>query len=359
MLPIWMREPDPRIYLSNNYVVLDFETTNLDKGDPRNPANRIVMSCFKLGGAHPDYDGNPKVIWGNEFRQGKLLEAIDKADFIVAHNTKFELQWLTRCGLKLHRVLPYDTLLGKYVEDGNRIRPRDLNSVAAHFGLGNKTSSVDRMIKGGVCPSTIPRSLLQTYCIQDVVLTEQVFLKQRVKLLNDNLLPVAFTRNIFTPVLADTEMNGMQLDTELVQDYYTEYTRVHADVLKELNTFAEGINWKSNNQVAEFIYGDLGFTELTQYGVPIRNKPNKAFPEGLPKVDQATLLALKATNQKQKRFTKLYAKNAKLEKSIGTYLTLFKEICDSRGGMLLGKFNQAVTQTHRLSSSQPRHNWAV
>lgn len=353
MIPIWMREPDPDIYMSDNYVVLDFETTNINKGDPRHSDNRIVMSCYKLGEAHPDYDGTAKVIWGNEFRQAKLLDVIERADYIVCHNTKFEIQWLMRCGLKPHRVLPYDTLLGKYVEDGNRIRPRDLNSVAAHFGLGSKTSSVDRMIKGGVCPSEIPRSLLQTYGAQDVILTEQVFLLQRERLFQEELLPIAFTRNIFTPVLADVEMNGMQLDEDLVQDYYREFTRVHATVLQELNTFAEGINWKSPNQVAGFVYGELGFSELTKDGKPIRNKANKAFPEGLPKTDKDTLLALKATNKKQKRFTELFAKNSKLEKSITTYLKLFKETCEEKGGRLLGKFNQAVTQTHRLSSSQP------
>lgn len=353
MLPDWLINPNPEIFLSDNYLVLDFETTNLGKGDARIASNSLLMSCFKVGPAHPQYDGELKVIWGNQFHQDTLLEYIEQADFIVAHNTKFELQWLSRCGLQLQKVLPYDTLLGKYVEDGNRIRPRDLNSVAAHYGLGSKKTSVSAMIHGGVCPSQIPRSLLQRYCIEDVALTEQVLLRQRKFLKDEGLLPVTFTRNIFTPVLADIEMNGMQLDVDDVEDYYLEFTKVHSDVLRELNTFANGINWKSNNQVATFVYGELGFTEITHDGVPVRNKPNKAFPDGAPKVDKDTLLSLKASNAKQRRFKYLYAKHSKLEKSIGTYLKLFKEACDLNGGRLLGKFNQAVTQTHRLSSSQP------
>lgn len=353
MLPHWLTNPDPTIFLSNNYLVLDFETSNKDYGDPRNPDNFLVMSCYSVGPDHPQYNGKSKVIWGNQFRQEQLLEAIELADFIVAQNTKFELQWLTRCGLKLHRVLPYDTLLGKYVKDGNRIRPRDLNSIAADYGLGAKVSSVERMIHGGICPSEIPRSMLQRYCAQDVALTEQVFLRQREDLYSSGLLPVTFTRNIFTPVLSDIEMNGMQLDNELVLDYFNEFSRVHAEVLRELDTFAEGINWNSPTQVARFVYGELGFSELTHNGLPIRNKATKQFPDGLPKTDKATLLSLKATNNTQRRFTKLFAKNSKLEKSIGTYLTLFKKAVEENDGRLLGKFNQAVTQTHRLSSSKP------
>ena len=355
MLPTWLTEPDPSIFLSDNYIVLDFETTNLDKGDPRNKDNSIVMSCFKLGKGHPRYDGESfKVIWGGQFKQGELIDYIEQADFLVAQNTKFELQWLTRCGLQLQKVLPYDTILGKYVEDGNRIRPRDLDSIAVHFGLGTKESAVAKLIHGGVCPSNIPRSMLQRYCVRDVQLTEQVMLLQRAVLYDAGLLPVTFTRNIFTPVLADVEMQGMQLDSEMVYDYYDEFTRVHAEVLHELDTFAKGINWNSNNQVAEFVYGELGFEEkLGKDGAPIRNKPNKKFPKGAPKVDKDTLMSLKAKNKKQKRFTELFAKHSKLEKSIGTYLTLFKDTCENNDGLLFGKFNQAVARSHRLSSSKP------
>jgi len=353
LLPHWLRNSSPEIYLSDNYVVLDFETTNKSKGSVLEEDNSIVLSAYKVGTDHKEYTGVPVACIGNQFHQDRLMKAIESADFIVAQNTKFELQWLTRCGLKLETVLPFDTMLAKYVQNGNRRTPLDLDSIAATYSLGKKMSSVSKLIKFGVCPSQIPVPMLRRYCVQDVLLTEQIFLKQRQELLQDGLLAVAFTRNIFTPVLADIEMTGMQLDSEQVLDYFEEYSRVHANVLEQLNTFSEEVNWNSPNQVAEFVYEGLKFKELEIRGSPIRNKPNKRFPNGAPKTDTATLSALVATNKRQRIFTDLYARNSKLKKSLTTYLALFKTSVLEKGGMLYGKFNQAITQTHRLSSSQP------
>lgn len=353
MLPAWLEHPDPSIYLSNNYCVLDFETTNKDKGDPRNKENSIVLSSYKVGIDHEEYSGLPVVVHGNQFHQDRLLRAIEKSDFIIAHFAKFELQWLTRCGTKLHEVLPYDTLLGRYVQDGNKRSPRDLDSIAGSYQLGCKNKAVSLMIRGGICPSKIPKRMLQKYCVKDVVLTEQIFLRQRQELLEQDLLAVAFTRNIFTPVLADLEMNGMQLDTQDVYNYYEEYSKHQAKILHELQAFSKGINWNSRQQVATFVYGELGFDELKNRGVPIRNKPTKSFPDGVPKVAREVLLQLPAKTVAQRRFKDLYSRHNKIEKSIGTYLNLFKTACDTAKGMIYGTMNQAVTQTHRLSSSQP------
>jgi len=354
MIPAWLSTPDPEIYLGDNYVVLDWETTNINKGDPKNPQNRIVMSSYYCGPSHPHYNNRIHSVWGGEFQQGELLEAINKADFIVAQNTKFELQWLVRCGLELHKVLPYDTILGKYVQDGNRIRPRNLNAIATAYGIRNKESLVDTMIKGGVCPSEIPKSLLQRYCEQDVRTTLQVFLKQRKDLHEAGLLPVAFTRNIFTPVIADLELTGMYLDRGRVQKFHTEYSAKLAQINAELGELTGGINPRSGPQVAHFLYEDLGFQELKdRKGFYLRNKPSKQFPNGAPKTDAGTLLALKATTKKQKLFVSLKNQQSKLAKSVNTYLSRFLEACESTGCVVHGKFNQSVTQTHRLSSSSP------
>ena len=57
-LPKWLTDLDPEVYLKKNYLVVDFETTNLDKGDPRNPDNKIVLAVW-------EYGGERKVRWAN------------------------------------------------------------------------------------------------------------------------------------------------------------------------------------------------------------------------------------------------------------------------------------------------------
>ena len=54
LLPDYLKDLDPEIYLSNNYVVVDFETTILDKGSPYNEDNRIVCSTWRVGSSHPE-----------------------------------------------------------------------------------------------------------------------------------------------------------------------------------------------------------------------------------------------------------------------------------------------------------------
>lgn len=353
MLPKWLTNPDPLIYLNNNYVVLDFETTNIDKGNPRLKENRIVLGSYWLGEEHPDYTGKIKTIYGGELKQEEIVQAILKADFLIAQNTKFELKWLTRCGLDIAKVLCYDTIIGEYVLDGNRVSARDLSSIANRYGFGHKESLVDLMIKRGICPSEIPKGLLQRYCEKDVQLTCSIFLKQRERLKEAGLLPVTFTRNIFTPVLADIELAGMFLDKERVEEFYSEYSTELAQIEQELNQMAS-INWGSTQQVAVFVYETLGFKELLdREGNPIRNKPNKRFPKGAPVVDSETLLNLVPETDQQKRFIELKRRYSKLSKALSTYLLPFKIASEEQEGYLFSNFNQTVTATHRLSSNKP------
>lgn len=338
--------PNPNDYLSSNYTVVDFETTNKDSGDPRNANNDLLLSVY---GRH-DYERH----WGGEYRQLPLVRRIEGSDFVVAHNAKFELGWLRRCGLDLHNVLVFDTMIAEYVLLGNRKAPLDLDSVAARYGLPAKNNLVKRLIKGKVCPSEIYKPYLERYCWMDVAITERVFKKQLELLKQRGLLNVFFTRCMLTPALSDIEMNGMFLDKGRVEDKYNEFTSKYASVERELNQLSGGgINWNSGPQVAEFVYGELGFEELNYRGKPIRNKPSKKFPDGAPKVDSDTLIALKAKTAKQKEFIKLKQEQSRLSKAISTYLSLFKKSCDDNGGLLQGSFNQCITGTHRLSSSKP------
>lgn len=337
----------PNNYLSSNYVVLDFETTSIDKGDSRNANNSLLLSVY----GRTDYEH----CWGDEFRQGNLVQSIEGSDFLVAHNAKFELGWLRRCGLDLTKVLVFDTMIAEYVILGNRKAPLDLDSVCERYDLPTKGNMVKTLIKGGVCPSEIPKNWLYKYCYIDVAITEMLFKKQLEVLTAKGLLEVFYTRCMLTPVLTDVENNGMFLDENKVEEFHYEYTTKLIAVEEKLTVLSGGgINWNSNAQVADFVYETLGFEELKdRKGNPNRNKASKKFPQGAPKVDAETLTSLKASTEEQKLFVELKKEQSKLQKAVSTYLSLFKTACDEKGGLLQGSFNQCITGTHRLSSSKP------
>jgi DNA polymerase I-like protein with 3'-5' exonuclease and polymerase domains len=334
-------------YLSNNYLVLDFETTNHERGTALNKDNSLVLACWRRGPGHPNVGRGlrDQVHWGSEFDQGRLLEEIQRADFIVGHNLKFEYQWLARCGLDLREVFGYDTLLGQYVLNGNVKTPLGLDAVARTYGLAGKGSVVSALIAAGVCPSEIPRSMLREYCEGDVSLTDEVFRRQRGILHSAGLLPVAYSRNLVTPVLADMESKGMCLDKDRVLETYKVRITEFNSTLEEFARVTGGINPRSAKQLREFIYGKLAFPDVTDY------RGNAVVTgAGERSVSRDTIGRLQATTPEQKEFKRLALLIA-LDKIPVNNLKKMKAILDRGENIVYAKFNQAITQTHRLSSS--------
>ena len=355
MLPDYIANPDPSIYIHGKALVLDFETTNLEKGTALNPDNQIVLACW--------HDGTGlQYKWGNELQQQELVAACNKADFLVAHNAKFELQWLQRCGYDVGSRPVFCTMVGEWVLAGNRHWRLNLNACLERRGLGGKDALVDRLIKDGVCPSDIPRSLLLRYGKQDVVKTRLLWqeMMRSVQKHAPRLLNVIYTRCLVTPALADIEFNGLHLDKEKVEHEYYTTNEKYERVMEEINEIAGDINPRSPTQLAHFIYGELGFEEKTdRSGRPIRNKATKQFPEGLPKTDEATLLSLRATTKRQRRFLELKKEQAHLSSALDKNLSMFLGAVQENGGMIYGELNQGRTVTHRLASSGRRTQYAL
>lgn len=362
-LPSFLENLDPKIFLSENYLVFDFETTNRDKGFAGRKDNRIVLSTWIYGPSFPKEvrerstnrnrsvhnRGGVHYKFGNEFEQGELVEAIQSADFIVAHFAKFDIQWLSRAGVDISRILPWDTVLGEYVLAGNRRRAFDLDSTARRRKLsGGKESLVADLIESGICPSEIPEKWLIEYGCQDTWLAWRIFLQQRKEIVEQGLLPVMYTRCLTTPVLADIELNGLQLDADLVKEEYERTAKAHGAASAELGGITGGINLDSPKQVAGFLYDRLGFAELTRNGKPDRN------PGGGRRTDGETIERLVPTTPEQTKFSEVYSKYGKIAFRF-EYLGKLLACCNEEGGLLYASINQAITQTHRLASSGKKY----
>lgn len=342
---------DVGVFQSENYIVLDFETTNRDKGSFRDPENRIVLACWKspLHSRVPGPGGQVQCHFGSEFEQTRLLEEVSRADFIVAHNAKFELGWLARCGLDLRKVIPWCTQIAEYVLYGNR-KPAgglSLDATLERRHLGRKMSYVSSLIECGVCPSVIPSSELQEYCRNDVSRTLDLFLRQRREIFSGGLERVMYGRCVNTPMLADMETRGVQCDKDRV---HAESKIISASFNAAEYGLAEvygGINWRSPKQVRELLYSGsrLGFSEVKDYrGKPVRTD------SGHLSTSESTILALRSETDEQRRFKTLYAKLAEVKREHQTLESLLGCVNEDEG-RLYAQFNQTVTQNHRLSST--------
>ena len=265
-----IRNITPEVYETDNYVVLDFETdtSHGDYGHPVHPDNGIVLACYKHGPGHPKSqdgdEGKVHAVWADEYGQADLISSIEDADVLVAHNAKYELGWLKRCGVDLADKLVFDTKLAEYVLMGNLAAGDELNpprgtsldECCLRRGMPNKDPVVDIMIKHGVNPVNIPRPWLEGRCRQDVESTEVLFHDQRTALRKSGRLGVLLTRCLTTPVLADIEVVGMKLDAERVDAAHKDYSAQLVTLEKEMERITNGLNWKSGPQVAEFLYND-------------------------------------------------------------------------------------------------------
>ena len=199
-LPGHVSDPDPNIYWSDNYVVLDFETTVINKGSPLVEENKLVLACWTVK------DGatrRRKNHFGSEYSMSELVSDISAADFIVAHNAKFELGWLRRCGVDLRQVVVYDTLLGEYIRGGNRFNlvQLGLGKTLARYKLNPKEDLISMLLGAGFCCTEMPESWLLSYCQRDVDACEELFLRQREVLKERGLIHLLYQSCGFLGVL--------------------------------------------------------------------------------------------------------------------------------------------------------------
>lgn len=343
VLPEFLTNPSIDTYLEDDFIVFDLETTNIDKGDATTEENQVIVGYYKTS------KGEEGWIEGTSFEIiEQLAEALEPCPLLVGHGLKFDLKWLRRyIGNRfLHDRIVYDTLLGEYVRYGNLKVPLGLGETSNRYGYGTKDPLVDKMIRAGICPSEIPYSFIKARVKKDVEQTYNVFLKQREALYLEGKLEVLYTRCLVTCFLADIEFNGMYLDSHRVEEEYLNHKKRLLELDKELEQIARGINFNSPKQLGEFIYNELKFKPpTTPQGDVIRTSSGQ-----LP-TDVNTLLSLKTTTAKQRKFISLLKERSKVSSALSKNLDFFYGVVTEGDGTFVATFNQSVTRTHRLSSS--------
>lgn len=345
-LPEWLKNYNYNIYNSNNYIVVDFETTTLDKGSPYNKDNSIVCSSMRYGRDHPDYIPDTIVHKGDEYHQQHLVKAIEKADFWVAHNSKFEYGWLERCGLPLNKTLAFCTQIAEYVLLSNRSKLNllGLNTCLKRRGYKTKEDLGKKLLKAGVCPSSWPDRWLLPYSKGDVDRGEELFLSQRKALQQHNQLPVCFTRNIFTAPICSIEHNGMHLDADRVKILERNYSAKKAELLSQLSILTDGANPNSYPQMREVLYEKLKFKKPTD--------KKWISPKGELTTKFDYIDTLKPRTKKQQQFKKLKQEYSKVHAALSKSLTKFNNcVSETTDHVLTASLNQTITVTQRLSST--------
>ncbi len=136
-------------------------------------------------------------------------------------------------------------------------------------------------------------------------------------------------------VLFNMEQNGFKIDLNVLNKLNTEYNLEQASLTKEICELAgQDFNVNSPKQMMEILFEKL----------------NLVLPKGIKK--STNVEVLEALSGQHKIVDKIlrYRKIAKLN---STYLEGFKSLIDTKSHLIHTMFNQTLTATGRLSSSEP------
>lgn len=354
LIPKFVTHSTPQdIYTSPNFVALDFETDSERKGSALLESNDIVLACWTV---YKEGKVVKKYKFGGIYDMGELVDDINAADFLLAFNAKFELQWLKRCGLELRDTLAYDPMLAQWVLDGNNKGKgweRSLRGMARRYGTSPKLDIVGKLLDAGVSTRDINTAWLLEYCERDVDTMVEIFFKQLSVVTDRNVWHLVHTRNLTCAVLADIEFNGLELDKEVVNAEYAKAKARHQEISTQLAELTGGINIGSPKQLAVFLYDTLEFKELRDKGKPVRTD------KGERSTAMPVIFKLEVETEKQRKFIELYKEYNKIDTLLSKNLEFFKRVCDEMDGWFQGIIKQNSVGTHRLASSGIKYKFEV
>ncbi|MDK2951383.1 MAG: polymerase [Kosmotogales bacterium] len=140
------------------------------------------------------------------------------------------------------------------------------------------------------------------------------------------------------PVLVNMELNGVYIDTEILEELKEKYDEISQKILSKIFELAgREFNPNSPSQVSNILFGDLGI-----------NPPKKTKSGGYS--TSASILEKIKDEHEIIREILNYRKHQKL---ISTYLVALPKLVNSVTGRIHSSYNQTGTGTGRLSSHHP------
>ena len=258
----------------------------------------------------------------------------------IGQNIKYDYEVLTKYGVTLQGKM-FDTMIAHYL-----IQPELHHNMdyMAETLLGYQTIHIEELLgpKGKKQKNMrdLPPTDIYEYAAEDADITLRLknVLEPRLKELGVEEL----FWNIEMPlvrVLADMELNGVCLDTEALQDTSKIFTERMKQYEQEIYKEAgEEFNISSPKQVGDILFGKL----------QIMDKPKKT-KTGQYVTSEEVLQSLESKSPIVRNILNYRG----MKKLLSTYIDALPKLINPRTGHIHTSFNQALTATGRLSSSDP------
>ncbi len=332
------------------YICIDLETDSVNS----NACNivGISISYFKEEKAKFEDSDEINAFYipvghehGKQLNAGTVLHSLksaleNKEKLKIAQNMKFEYKILKRHGINLGESI-YDTMLASYIM--NPDEKHGLKDQAARI-LGMRMQKIDELIGEGKKQISMVQVEIEKaapYAISDATYTLQLakYYKSTLEKKLDNVLETI--ENPLVPVLSEMELNGVRLDIKVLKDLSATITKKVQELEEKIFKIAgEPFNINSSQQLGKILFDKLG----------IENE-GKITKSGQPSTDARTLETL--AQDDKTGIIESILEYRQLSKLISTYTDSLPEQIDKKTNNIHCDFNQTITSTGRLSSSNP------
>lgn len=315
----------------------DTETEGLDPQET--PIVGASFSCQEGEGYYlplpPDKEKATELLV--PFRELFLDEKVLK----VAQNLKFDLAVLRRYGIE-SKGDHFDTMIAHYLINPELSHGMDY---MAETYLGYKTVPITELIgpKGRKQKSMrdIEVEKVAKYAAEDADITFRLYLKLKEELEKSEALKRLFydLEMPLTLVLAQMEATGVAIDIERLEEAKVDIEgRLEKLSQKIYETTGHQFNINSPKEVGDILFGELKLLE----------KPKKT-KTGNYETREETLQKVKSKHPS----VELILRYRGLRKLLSTYVEALPKLVNPNTGRVHTTFNQTVTATGRLSSTNP------
>ena len=316
-------------------VAFDTETTGIDAMS----AEMVGMS-FAVEGGRAWYVAVPE----NQAEAQEFVDAFrpffeNEGQIKVGQNLKYDLTILSHYGVEVKGEL-FDTMLAHYVVEPEQRHNMDY---LAETYLHYRTIHIEELIGTGRQQKNmrdLAPSEICDYACEDADVTLRLYPILREKMAECDVTDVFSKIEMpLMPILARIEQNGVRLDTEALQQTGDDF-RARLQTLEEEVYALAGHEFTitSPKQVGTVLFEELKVSEKA-----------RKTKTGQYSTSEEVLETLR---DKHPIVEKILAHRA-LKKLLSTYVEALPKLINPRTSRIHTSFNQAVTATGRLSSSNP------
>lgn len=321
---------------TQDFFCFDTETTSKDVFS----ANLVGMSfCWKKNEAFfvllpENREECQKIVdkFKPIFENDKVLK--------IGQNLKFDVLMLKQYGVKVGGEL-FDTMIAHYL-----LQPElrhGMDALAEQY-LKYKTITYEELTtengKKNLPLRSVDKNRLADYAAEDADITFQLYEIFKDEIVKNNLDKLFKTIEMpLMHVLSEMESAGVTIDKVSLKDSSVKMTADMESIANEIYTLAgHSFNISSPKQVGDVIYNELNLVDKV-----------KKTKGGQLSTSEDVLISLKSKHPIVEKILDYRG----VKKLLSTYIDALPEIVNPRTGKIHTSFNQTVTATGRLSSSNP------